>query len=102
MIRKPGCRSGFPHSDRLEKHVRAMYVVATATRTQNANRSLCSVTSPRTLVGLVTLYCMGSMHEHVLSIGNGFDVPYVSALCGQRLAMFTVSKKNFGFLYIFQ
>ena len=37
----------------------------------------------------VTLYCMGSTREHVLSMGNCFDVPYVSALRGQRLAMFS-------------
>ena len=40
----------------------------------------------------VSLYCMGSTREHVLSMGNGFDVPYVSALRGRRLAMFSVSK----------
>ena len=84
-------RGLFPHSERLEKHVRAMHAVGTATSTQNANHTLCSVTS-RTIVGLVTLYCMVSKSEHVLSIGNGFDVPYVSALHGRRLAMFPVSK----------
>ena len=44
----------------------------------------------RTLVGLVTLYCIASTRKHVLSIGDSFDVPYVSALCGLRLAMFSV------------
>ena len=37
----------------------------------------------------VSLYCMGSTREHVLSIDNGFDVPYVSALRGRRLGMFS-------------
>ena len=48
-----------------------------------------NVTTRTLVVGLVTLYCMNSKSEHVLSIGNGFDVPYVSALRGQRVAMFS-------------
>ena len=44
--------------------MRAMNAVATATRTQNAQRILYNVTAC-TLVGLVTLYCMASTREHV-------------------------------------
>ena len=71
--------------------MRAMYAVTTATCTQTTSRILSSVTS-RTLVGLVTLYCMGFTRERMLSIGNSFDVPYVSAFRGRRLEMFSVSK----------
>ena len=53
--------------------MRAMSAVATATRTQNARHILYSVTA-RTQIGLFTLYCMGSMREHMISIGNGLDV----------------------------
>ena len=62
------CRSGFPHSERLEKHVRM--------RSQRplVHRILYNGTA-RTLVGWVTLYCMSSTRVHVLSI-DSFDVPY--------------------------
>ena len=62
---------------RLEKYVQAMYVHGT-----RYNVTEC------TLVGLVTMYCMDSKSEHMLSIGNSFDVHcnYIaSALCGQHL-----------------
>ena len=53
-------------ASRVRRDSRKMYVRATY--------AVYNVTTRTLVVGLVTLYCMNSKSEHVLSIGNGFDV----------------------------